>query len=1247
MHTVIWTSLFRPQRILATAAACLVAAASLTCTTHADTLRNPAACGLKPWERSLRDVNLVNGNLFKSFTDIQVAPARGAGLVLQRTYNANDGREGPFGVGWTHAYDIRTEDTGADTMERTDFFGGKHSYVREADGLYKPPPYKRSLAATVATDALDDSVTADEEEDKDGTVKHFERIGNYRVCTWIEDRHGNRTNLTYSTSGLLGSVEDPSHRLLTFTWTDLGSGGQHHYRITSAQASCNSQAFQTVDYDYFEDGEGDTNDANRYSLRSVTLYPGGGAPARTTDYTYTTHTRGGTTEDHLLASIVDPLGQYVLYSYGDVGCDWPGNACNGAYPGIWVDEVDEPGSVDTRRIVGTDPAPFRHVWTFLGTYEHFYCSNNLCESSGGLRFDYTMDGPCDSPTRRLVVLSDGLAPEPGDGSDTSHYTYAYNPDMTVAQATRVAGEPWEHPGLFGQTNTEYNASGSPVETYPTGFANLQTGAGLTTREYYGAEKYFQLASTVDGRGLVTSYDYYPRDDPSPGNRGNLASVTVDPEGLNLKTSFTYNQYGQKETETSARSTQASPDGVVTKFFYEDAWGNLTGVIQDWAEDPDDHLMRTTEMTYDPSGRVTSFTDPAGQEITTTYNNLGQPLQVVYPGTLGETIAYSYEDNGRIGSVTAATTAATRIVQFSYETCDDDDDPNTPEVSLNDRVVNVTETVNSVMVSSVSYEYGLAGEVVWKYLPNGQVLQYDYGFDPENPESAIPSVMPRDEPDSLMPRLQSITDQDGRKLVEYTFDALGTLVEAKTNLHYEDEELVRYLLAQYAPETSVVDSKTYTRGLTQSVVNSWCEYDEEAQPPGCVPVRQLSGNAYTYDSGGNRLTNTITYPDESTRTEAYGYDALSRLTGVDYQYSGGTPDFNDAWWYDPAGNRQPANNHSYNVYNAANMLLSSGTNSYTNDLNGNTLSGGGRANIWDSQNRLAQTIYNNVTSAFTYGPDGLRRTATAGGVTTQYILDGQNVVQEVTSGPSGSETTAYLWGPRGPECRTDANGTRWFVYDGHGNLVAEAGQPDQYGNPLLGLRSYDPWGGNTPSGSLVSPLAYCGSLGHPTETDTGLIYMRARYYDPLMGRFISEDPAGDGVNWYAYAGNNPVGMVDPDGRMSFFDVYQADLAAGGVMVAIGYYLVKRTEYATAGYIVGGGGVALGGVGAVIAIKMVQDKYGPIFKEIGDRILREISQGIYENMEGRAQQRAQALTQGVLDVIYGQQFILAGSMQEWGL
>jgi RHS repeat-associated protein len=59
--------------------------------------------------------------------------------------------------------------------------------------------------------------------------------------------------------------------------------------------------------------------------------------------------------------------------------------------------------------------------------------------------------------------------------------------------------------------------------------------------------------------------------------------------------------------------------------------------------------------------------------------------------------------------------------------------------------------------------------------------------------------------------------------------------------------------------------------------------------------------------------------------------------------------------------------------------------------------------------------------------------------------------------------------------------------------------------------------------------YCANLGHKQDDESGLIYMRARYYEPWTGRFVSEDPARDGINWFVYCGNNAVHRVDDSGR----------------------------------------------------------------------------------------------------------------------
>ena len=99
-------------------------------------------------------------------------------------------------------------------------------------------------------------------------------------------------------------------------------------------------------------------------------------------------------------------------------------------------------------------------------------------------------------------------------------------------------------------------------------------------------------------------------------------------------------------------------------------------------------------------------------------------------------------------------------------------------------------------------------------------------------------------------------------------------------------------------------------------------------------------------------------------------------------------------------------------------------------------------------------------------------------------------------------------------RGDRATLRWLLYDGHGNLMRT--MASDYA--LSGWQWRGVWG--EVQGSLALNRGYCANLGHP-EDETGLVYMRARYYEPTTGRFISEDPARDGMNWYLYADGNPV------------------------------------------------------------------------------------------------------------------------------
>ena len=102
---------------------------------------------------------------------------------------------------------------------------------------------------------------------------------------------------------------------------------------------------------------------------------------------------------------------------------------------------------------------------------------------------------------------------------------------------------------------------------------------------------------------------------------------------------------------------------------------------------------------------------------------------------------------------------------------------------------------------------------------------------------------------------------------------------------------------------------------------------------------------------------------------------------------------------------------------------------------------------------------------------------------------------------------------------------WYVKDAHGDTVQLT---DGNGN-IVWNYAYDAFGNQKETvNSGTEPYNPFRYTGEYFDAETGFIYLRARYMDPQIGRFISEDPVGDGVNWYVYAAGNPVRYYDPSG-----------------------------------------------------------------------------------------------------------------------
>src|SRR5262249_49820932 len=145
----------------------------------------------------------------------------------------------------------------------------------------------------------------------------------------------------------------------------------------------------------------------------------------------------------------------------------------------------------------------------------------------------------------------------------------------------------------------------------------------------------------------------------------------------------------------------------------------------------------------------------------------------------------------------------------------------------------------------------------------------------------------------------------------------------------------------------------------------------------------------------------------------------------------------------------------------------------------------------------------------------------GGVTTTFCFDGSQVMLEKQS---GTTTASYTYGT---ELINRSSET--MLFDGHGDLrtvtnssqaVTATGNYEAYGTSVGG------------TGSSATPYQYGASSGYRTDGDAGLIYIEARWYDPVIGRWISADPDLD-EHPYLYCDADPVNCLDPDGRMATY------------------------------------------------------------------------------------------------------------------
>ena len=305
-------------------------------------------------------------------------------------------------------------------------------------------------------------------------------------------------------------------------------------------------------------------------------------------------------------------------------------------------------------------------------------------------------------------------------------------------------------------------------------------------------------------------------------------------------------------------------------------------------------------------------------------------------------------------------------------------------------------------------------------------------------------------------------------------------------------------------------------------------------------------SYSYQLGptGNRTSAT----EGNGRSLTWNYDGIYRLTSETINSDPANNNGSAAYGLDPVGNRLSANSTLSTLtsgswtFNANDEQVSS--ESY--DANGNTLTAGGKIYTYDAENHMTSMTSGSTAVTLVYDAFGNRVAKTVNGVTTKYLVEDDvnptGLPQVLEETVNGAVQRVYTYGLQRISEYQMVSGTwtaSYYGYDGAGSvrqLTNSAGAvTDSY--------EYDAFGNSfTKTGSTPNNYLY---RGEQYDSDLGLYYLRARYYNPVTGRFVSRDPE-DGIatdpatlHKYLYAGGDPVNKKDPTGR-DFVEVALIDV-----------------------------------------------------------------------------------------------------------
>ncbi|NEP80128.1 MAG: hypothetical protein F6K39_19355, partial [Okeania sp. SIO3B3] len=586
--------------------------------------------------------------------------------------------------------------------------------------------------------------------------------------------------------------------------------------------------------------------------------------------------------------------------------------------------------------------------------------------------------------------------------------------------------------------------------------------------------------------------------------------------------------------------QVAPGGIVSTFSY-DSRGNLLSQF--------DPLGNQVSFTYEPIfDQVTSVIDQRFNSTNYNYDERSNLIAIDYP-SYGELFDYQR------GNLADSPNTVNSQVVGRLESLQNGEDG---ELSYYDRQGNLVTVFDR---TQEQFSYDERGNVTQYVNRRGQEIEYVYDerdrlIRQTNPDGSEESFT-YDERDNLI----SATDANGT--ITQEFDSADRL----TKVTYPNDRSLEFVYDEGGRRTQMIDQDGFTinyiyddvgrlaalrNGDDEDIVSY--SFDEVGRL-----IREDNGNGtyttYEYNEASQLLALVNYAPDDSVNsrfdyvyddlgrtasvttvegTFEYGYDANNQLISVNLP-EGRTINYA----YDAAGNRISVTDDgeitSYNTNNL-NQYTSAGEASYIYDADGNLTAKIEGEQSWtyeyDADNRLVTAVTPEGTWSYEYDAFGNRIASIRDGERTEYLLDPFGLGDVVGEYDGDGNLVARYTHGIGLESRIDPlNGANYYDFDAIGSTAGLTGSNGGYVNRY----SYLPFGEDLVKDEEVpNPFEYVGQFGLMDEGN-GLDFVRARYYMPSEGRFLTPDPIGQdgGVNLYAYVENSPVDLIDINGTDSFW------------------------------------------------------------------------------------------------------------------